>query len=165
MNQNMIGQYLRTLRMEKGWTQAQLAEKLNVSNRSVSRWETGSTMPDLSLLIELSELYEVSVDQILDAGQKKMKREDNSMIAKVADYNSEQEMKISRKLQFLFAVGLACMVGVAILDMNRLLDIEPWATLASVFLGLITGILLTGLLYTSRYRKKIAEAKARLLHR
>ena len=66
MNQIKIGEFLKELRKEKGLTQEQLAEQFNVSRRSVSRWETGSNMPDLSMLIILAEYYEVDVKEIID---------------------------------------------------------------------------------------------------
>ena len=72
MNQQKIGGFLRELRIEKNFTQEQLAEALGVSNRSVSRWETGSNMPDLDLLLELSRFYGVGVDEILD-GKRNMR--------------------------------------------------------------------------------------------
>ena len=50
-----IGNFLRELRKEKNLTQEQLAEVFSVSNRTVSRWETGSNMPDISLLLEMAE--------------------------------------------------------------------------------------------------------------
>ena len=53
MNQQKIGQFLRECRKEKGITQEQLAEMLGVTNRSVSRWENGSNLPDLDILIEM----------------------------------------------------------------------------------------------------------------
>ena len=59
MNQIKIGEFLKELRKEKGLTQEQLAEQFNVSRRSVSRWETGNNMPDLSMLITLAEYYEI----------------------------------------------------------------------------------------------------------
>ena len=55
MNQVKIGEFLRELRKEKGLTQEQLAEQFNISRRSVSRWETGSNMPDVGLLIEIAD--------------------------------------------------------------------------------------------------------------
>lgn len=55
MDQIKIGAFLRELRKEKGLTQEQLAEEFNVSRRSVSRWETGSNLPDLDLLLELAD--------------------------------------------------------------------------------------------------------------
>ena len=61
MDQKQIGSFLKELRKERKLTQEQLAEKLNVSGRTVSRWETGNNMPDISLLLEISELYDVSI--------------------------------------------------------------------------------------------------------
>lgn len=51
MNQQKIGQFLKELRKEKGITQAEFAETLGVTNRSISRWETGTNMPDLDLML------------------------------------------------------------------------------------------------------------------
>lgn len=60
MDQRKIGAYLKELRQNKKMTQQELAEKLGVSNRSVSRWETGATMPDFDLLIELARFYDIA---------------------------------------------------------------------------------------------------------
>ncbi len=54
MDQVKIGNFIKELRKEKNFTQEQLAEKFNVSRRTVSRWETGSNMPDLDILIGIS---------------------------------------------------------------------------------------------------------------
>ena len=70
MNQIKIGEFLKELRKEKGLTQEQLAEQFNVSRRSVSRWETGNNMPDLSMLITLAEYYEVDVKEIIDGKRR-----------------------------------------------------------------------------------------------
>ena len=53
MDQVKIGNFLKKLRKEKGITQEQLAEILNVSGRTVSRWETGNNMPDISILVDI----------------------------------------------------------------------------------------------------------------
>ncbi len=61
MDLQKIGTFLKDLRKEKGLTQEQLAETLNVSRRTVSRWETGSNMPDLDLLMDIAEQHEVNL--------------------------------------------------------------------------------------------------------
>ena len=61
MDQQKIGQFLRECRKEKGITQEQLAEMLGVTNRSVSRWENGSNLPDLDILIEMADYYDVEL--------------------------------------------------------------------------------------------------------
>ena len=73
MDQKKTGQFLKTLRKEKQITQEALAEILHVSNRTVSRWETGSNMPDISLLVELAEFYQVSITEIIDGERKSEK--------------------------------------------------------------------------------------------
>ena len=90
MNQIKIGDFLKELRKEKGLTQEQLAEQFNVSRRSVSRWETGNNMPDLSMLIILAEYYEVDVKEIIDGKRKSenMNEEMKDILEKVASYNA-----------------------------------------------------------------------------
>ena len=66
IDQVKIGGFLKDLRKKKGLTQEQLAEKFGVSSRSVSRWENGNTMPELGILVELAEYYEVDIKEIID---------------------------------------------------------------------------------------------------
>ena len=70
MDQQKIGAFLKELRKEKNITQEELAEKMLVSRRTVSRWETGSNMPDLDILIDISEFYDVDLREILDGERK-----------------------------------------------------------------------------------------------
>lgn len=67
MNQEKIGAFIRDIRKENGLTQEQLAEKLGVSQKSVSRWETGKTMPDYALLPGICEVLNINVAELLGA--------------------------------------------------------------------------------------------------
>ena len=67
------GTFLKELRKEKNITQEQLAEEMGVSRRTVSRWETGSNMPDMDTLIDISDFYEVDLREILDGERKSEK--------------------------------------------------------------------------------------------
>lgn len=93
MDQKKIGLFLKMLRNEKGLTQEQLAEKLNVSNRSVSRWETGSTLPDISLIIELADYYEVDIKELVEGERKSeiMNKELTETFDKIAEYSIERK--------------------------------------------------------------------------
>ena len=95
MDQIRIGEFLRELRKEKGLTQEQLAEQFNVSRRSVSRWETGSNLPDLSILVELAEFYDVDIKEIIDGARKSemMNEEVKEVAFKMADYAVEQKSR------------------------------------------------------------------------
>ncbi len=66
MDQQKVGRFLKILRSEQDLTQAELAERLGVSNRSISRWENGVTMPDFDLLIELAKYYDVENGEIVE---------------------------------------------------------------------------------------------------
>ena len=70
MEQQKIGSFLKELSKEQNLTQEQFAEQLGVSGRSVSRWETGINMPDISLLVEIAEFYDVSISEIIDGERK-----------------------------------------------------------------------------------------------
>ena len=98
MNQQKIGEFLKHLRKEQGLTQEQLAEAFYVSSRTVSRWETGSNMPDLEILIELADFYHVDIREIID-GERKSENMDNETkdtLKKVAEYAVE-EKELRRK--------------------------------------------------------------------
>lgn len=96
MDMKKIGSFLKILRKEKGLTQEQLAERLGVAGRTVSRWETATNMPDLSILIQLAELYDVEVDEILDGERKKdMDKEIKETLIKAADYSEVKRKKFA----------------------------------------------------------------------
>lgn len=63
---NAFGEFLYELRKEQGMTQASLAEKLGVTNKAVSKWETGEAMPETSLLLPLAEIFGITVDELLN---------------------------------------------------------------------------------------------------
>lgn len=70
MDMIKTGIFLKELRKERDMTQEQLAEILNVSGRTVSRWETGNNLPDLDVLIELADLYDVDIRELIDGEGK-----------------------------------------------------------------------------------------------
>ncbi len=98
MNQQKIGEFLKHLRKDKGLTQEQLAEHFYVSSRTVSRWETGSNMPDVEMLIELADFYDVDIREIIDGERKgeNMNKELKDTLLKVADYSDTQKQKAER---------------------------------------------------------------------
>ncbi len=116
MDQIKIGSFLKELRMEKGLTQAKLAEQLNTTNRSVSRWETGSTLPDISILIELADFYEVDIKEIIDGERKSEKMTDNlkETLVTVADYskrtNNKKMAKVIVLISLIFVVLLTLII-------------------------------------------------------
>jgi len=72
MNQIDTGKFIAGCRKEKGLTQAQLAEKLNITDRAVSKWETGKCMPDSSIMLELCNILDVTVNELLSGERIEM---------------------------------------------------------------------------------------------
>lgn len=95
----IIGEFLKELRKEKELTQQQFAEILNVSNRTVSRWENGNNMPDLDVLIYISDYYEIDLRELLDGESKseKMNKEFEETILKAVDYTNTEAEKYNAK--------------------------------------------------------------------
>lgn len=100
MDQVKIGFLLKELRNEHSLSQEQLAEKFNVSSRSVSRWENGNTMPDISIMIELADFYDIDIRELLSGERKSDKMDENlkETLVMVADYTEEEKAKLLKKV-------------------------------------------------------------------
>lgn len=167
MDQQKVGRFLRELRQERSITQERAAEILGVSNRSISRWENGVTMPDLDLLIQIAKYYDVEIGEILDGGRKgrDMDKKTEETVLKIADYSSTEKIAFSKKLCYVFMIGLAAFIIYMAIDILGLMDTKVYSKIADFMLGLVLGDLLLGVLYSSRYITKIKAIKKRLLKR
>ena len=108
MNQEKIGRFLKQLRMEKQLTQEKLSETLGVSRRTVSRWETGNNLPDLSILVELAEFYDVDLKEIFagERNQNMMNEEEKDTLKQAAAYTEQRKKKIMRHPDFLLPLWI-----------------------------------------------------------
>ena len=116
MNQQKMGEFLKHLRKEKGLTQEQLAEHFYVSSRTVSRWETGSNMPDVSMLIDLADFYDVDIREIID-GERKSENMDKEKetLKKVAEYADVEKAKLKKKVSNIFKWMFVMLLGGALI--------------------------------------------------
>lgn len=124
MDQQKTGSFLKELRREKGLTQEQLAEEFNTTNRSVSRWENGRNLPDISLLVELADFYDVDVREIIDGERKSemMKEEIREVASKMVDYADEQR---SRLLIWVRRISMAGVILMAVVLGLQTFGYEP----------------------------------------
>ena len=140
MDQKKVGLFLKTLRKEKNITQEVLAETLNVSNRTVSRWETGSNMPDISLLVELSEFYQVSIPEIINGERKseKMNQETKDTAIKMAEYSKNELNTEKRKINsaLLMIFGVFFIISAFAIFPNE----SSWGSIYSIIGGAILTI-------------------------
>jgi transcriptional regulator with XRE-family HTH domain len=115
MDQIKIGSFLKELRKEKDLTQETLAERLGVSNRTISRWETGSNMPDIGMLVELAEFYSVSIPEIINGERKSesMDQETKETAVAMAEFSHNEVKKGKKKVVggLLIAFGVFIIVS------------------------------------------------------
>ena len=85
-----IGELLKALRKSKGYTQQEVAESLYVTQKTVSRWENGEGIPDISIIVSVAEFYDITVDELLK-GERKTKEQ--------TEYTIKQKSKSKFKLR------------------------------------------------------------------
>lgn len=163
MNQVKIGEFLRELRKGKGLTQEQLAEQFNISRRSVSRWETGSNLPDLDILIEMADYYGVELKEILNGERKseKMNEELKETVLKVAEFSNEDKRKLTERMNKLFIAGLVATVIYIILFFTDNAD----NLIGGLSLGITFGMMIVGVIITSKNVTKIRKMKMRIVNK
>ena len=160
MDQMKTGGFLKTLRKEKNLTQEQLAERLGVSGRTVSRWETGNNMPDISLLVEIVDFYDVSIPELIDGERKSenMNEEVREVVDKMADYAGTEKASMIKNIRNISFLGVFSL-GIRII----LIRIVSWEILSWIQLycesfihvSLIMVFLIsTGLLYKIENKQK-----------
>ncbi len=116
MNQIEIGKFIAKCRKEKKLTQAQLAERLNITDRAVSKWETGKSMPDSSVMLELCGLLEITVNELLSGEKIEMesyeqKAEENLIALKRKDENKLGSVIISLLFSAILLIGIiVCLI-------------------------------------------------------
>lgn len=164
MDQQKIGSFLKSLRKEKGITQEKLAEELGVSGRTVSRWETGNNMPDISVLIEISEFYDVSIPEIVDGERKSENMDDESkkVAESLSDYADADKTKTIKEIRQLSLVGVAALAIYFIIDVSGYAgayDIADRISAYCLTLVFVTTILIplftTGIIKRIQWKDKI----------
>ena len=166
MDQKKVGSFLRELRKEKQLTQEQLAERFGVTNRSVSRWETGSNMPDLSILVELADFYDVDIRDIFDGERKgeDMNKEEKERLQLVADYAETEKNTLLMRLRIFSIVGLVSLIaGLVMLVLGGDNNLPVYDYLMGTLMGVSIGALLVAVFYSTGALENMRKRKRTLM--
>lgn len=164
LDQKKTGLFLKSLRKEKNITQEELANHFNVSNRSVSRWETGTNLPDISLLVEIADFYDVDVREIIDGERKSGMNEETREVAdKMAAYAGNEKSKL---LGFVQASSITGIVVTIIALVLQTVSYEPdlrrstaiLATFICFVIMCVITLYVTGLLQRLSKHRKVVKA-------
>ena len=159
-----IGSMLQELRKEKGMTQEQLAEQLSVARRTVSRWETGSNMPDLDILIELSDFYDVDLREILSGERKseKMNEETKEAVFQAVDYANSETERHNKHVRFVLIIGMIFWLVSSLIKHTALVNSHVLHLISEFSEGAGIGMTICGIVFTSRYGQKLKAFKQRI---
>ena len=114
MDQIKIGRFIAECRKNKNLTQAQLAEKLNITDRAVSKWETGKSMPDSSIMLELCDILNISVNDLLCGEVVTMENNNQKNEQLLLDMAKELEQKnktVWRSMWVIMIVSMVALLG------------------------------------------------------
>lgn len=136
IDKGQFGAFVAQLRKERGYTQKELAQKLFIGDKAVSKWETGVSIPDVALLIPLAELLEVTVTELLECKRMEVQQPVEEIVKKAVRYSEEEELERIPKTKRIRTVLIA--VAVSILQVLCILYIEGGYTVEMTALVLMT---------------------------
>lgn len=166
MDQKKIGSFLKKLRNEKGITQEHLAEQFGVSSRTVSRWENGNNMPDISILVEISQFYDVDIREIIDGERKSenMTKETKEVLEKTAEYTSLEKEKFLKILKVIVALGLVAFTYIYMVSISGITQLQGWSKDSFIILSFIGMLVLfSGLIKINQLQENMGKNRANKL--
>lgn len=148
MDQIKIGKFIAECRKKNNLTQMQLAEKLNITDRAISKWENGKGMPDSSIMLDLCNELKISVNELLSGEVLEMNSYNKKLEQNLIDIVKQKEESDKRILTMEIAMGVASIIIFLILVMTAsLIEIQDWVRLliiipSTIFIFIVCLLLL-----------------------
>lgn len=137
MNQEKIGKFIAECRKQNNMTQEQLAEKLNITAKAISKWETGRGMPDSSIMLNLCEELKISVNELLNGEKITTKSFDKTIIESI--YENEKKSKKIYQGSMLLCCSIAFNISTIIFGVsNQMVVVFGGITFGFILAGMIT---------------------------
>ena len=138
MDQVKIGQFIAECRKKKDLTQAQLAERLGITDRAVSKWENGRSMPDSSIMLALCKELEISVNDLLCGEVVSMENYNKELENKLLEVVKEKEKADKNLLSLEIVVGVMCAaILLGLTAFASFLQLEEWLRVVLILIGLV----------------------------
>ena len=140
MDQVKTGQFIKTMRKEKNFTQREIAERLNISEKTVSKWETGNGLPEVSLMLPLCELLGISVNELLSGERLDEKRYFEKAEQNIMSLIEERAEAKKKLVIAVIVVVITLLAGLTIVLLAGLLEMKTWLrVLLIVFAFVVIG--------------------------
>lgn len=138
MNQIKIGKFIAECRKKNNLTQMQLAEKLNITDRAISKWENGKGMPDSSIMLDLCNELKISVNELLSGEKIKMEDYKKQAEENLLKMEKEKEEKDKQLLDLEIVIGYFSSITFLILIfVASFLEMQSWIRLILIVFGSI----------------------------
>ena len=142
MDQVKIGKFISECRKEKSLTQAQLAEMLGITDRAVSKWETGKSLPDSSIMLELCEILNINVNELLSGERLIMKNYNEKAEQNLLEMKKQKEEADKRLLKMEFVLGFTASISFMVLIFTASFVTMPdWVRILLISLGFVLFII------------------------
>ena len=139
MDQVKIGKFIAECRKNKNLTQAELAEKLNITDRAISKWETGKGMPDSSIMLELCNELGITVNEVLSGEMIDMKNYNESVEKNLLEMVKQKEEADKRLLLMEIVIGvLSCLILFILIFVASLVEMADWLRILLITIGFIS---------------------------
>ena len=149
MDQVKIGRFIADCRKKANLTQMQLAEKLNITDRAISKWETGKSLPDSSIMLELCDVLGISVNDLLSGEVVTMENYNKEIEKNLLDMIKQKEQTDKRLAAAEVFIGItATIVLFALIFVAAFVQMETWLKIALIVSGFI--LFLAGCFYALR---------------
>ncbi len=138
MDQSKIGRFIAERRKSANLTQAQLAEMLNITDRAVSKWETGKTMPDSSIMLELCAILGITVNDLLSGEVVLMDNYNKELESNLIEMVKQKEQADKRLLSLEIFVGVVVsLILFALVFVAAFVQMEDWLRIVLIVIGFI----------------------------
>ena len=138
MDQIKIGRFIAECRKKQNLTQMQLAEKLNITDRAVSKWETGRSLPDSSIMIELCEILGITINDLFCGEVVIMDNYNKELEKNLLEMVKQKEEADKRLLNMEIVTGVICVVFMlALVVMASYAPLEEWVRITLIIISLI----------------------------
>ena len=138
MDQVKIGKFIADCRKKTNLTQMQLAEKLNITDRAISKWETGKSMPDSSIMLELCDILGISVNDLLCGEIVTMANYNKELENNLLEIIKQKEQADKRLLSIEVFIGItAIIVLFALIFVAAFIQMETWLRISLIVFGFI----------------------------
>ena len=163
MDQIKIGKFIQKKRKEKSITQSILAEKLGVTDRSVSKWENGICMPDTGIMPELCEILDISINDLFSGEVINMKNNEKKLEENLLELAREKEQKDKQLLTLEWVIGYISSISFFVLIFTAsFIDMDDWIRILLMTIGFITFII--GMIFALRIEQVAGYYECKKCH-